>query len=120
MRSRPTRKALVGVLLLAAACAHVGPTADPAVVRAEDMLTNSLTIYTAAMNFHFANSTKESVSTYRTFEDFRSRFPIAWQAVDMAKRSYQADKRKGTAALVAAMNALSILVSSVSPLIGRT
>lgn len=119
MQSQPIRKAVVGFLLLATACAHIG-NSDPAVVRAEDLLTNSLTIFSAAMNYHFVNSTKESVSTYRTFEDFRTRFPIAWQAVDMAKRSYQADKSRGTATLEAAISALSALVSTVAPLIGRT
>ncbi len=105
------------LLILLVACATVGP-GDPVVVRAEDTLTNSLTVYTAAMNYHFANSTKEAPAVYRTFEAFRVTFPIAWTALDQAKRSYQANKASGSATVDAALSALSVLVSSVSPLIG--
>ncbi len=57
-------------ILVNEACATVG-TSDPVVVKAEDVLTNSLSVYTAAMNYHFANSTKETPAVYKSFEEFQ-------------------------------------------------
>jgi hypothetical protein len=116
---RQHKAALAILLVLAVGCATVGPGADPVVVKAEDVLTNSLTTYSAAMNWHFANSTKESPALYHAFEDFRVKFPVAWQALDSAKRQYQIKKANGTASLDAALTALSGLVSAVTPLIGK-
>lgn len=117
--NRRRQAALAVLLVLTVACASVG-AGDPVVVRAEDVLTNSLTTYSAAMNFHFANSTKESPAVYKTFENFRVKFPTAWTALDNAKRAYQANKVTGHASLDAALSALSALVATVTPLIGRT
>jgi hypothetical protein len=118
MQSPRTRKALVALLFFSVACATIGP-GDPTVVRAEDILTNSLTTYSAAMSWHFANSTKESPAVYHAFEDFRVKFPVAWTALDSAKRQYQLNKAAGTTALDAALTALSGLVSAITPLIGK-
>jgi ABC-type thiamine transport system substrate-binding protein len=117
MRRKYVVPVLLLVVFLAGACATVG-AGDPVVVRAEDTLSNSLTIYTTAMNYHFANSTKEGPAVYKAFEDFRVQFPVAWIALDNAKRSYQRDKAGGSANVDAALNALSGLVSAITPLIG--
>lgn len=109
--------ALAAVLILAVACASVG-TGDPVVVRAEDVLANSLSVYSTAMNYHFANSTRESPQVYKAFENFRVKFPIAWNALDSAKRQYQADKSKGSSQVDAALNALTVLLAAITPLIG--
>jgi hypothetical protein len=115
---KSTRAAPALILVaLAAACATVG-TGDPVVVRAEDVLSNSLTVYSTAMDYHFKNSTKESPSVYKAFETFRVKFPVAWNALDTAKRSYQANKTAGTSSLDAALAALTGLVSAITPLIG--
>jgi len=110
-------RALALLIVLSIACATVGP-GDATVVRAEDLLSNSLTVYSSAMSWHFTHSTQETSAVYKTFETFRVKFPIAWNALDQAKRAYKLDKSKGTASLDAALNALAALVSSVAPLIG--
>jgi hypothetical protein len=114
---RKQQIALAVLLCLAVACATVG-TGDPVVVKSEDLLTNSLTVYSQAMSWHFQNSTKESPAVYKAFENFRVKFPVAWSALDAAKRSYQHDKTAGTASIDAALNALAGLVSAITPLIG--
>jgi hypothetical protein len=109
---------VVVALLLAAACATVG-TGDKVVVRAEDALTNGLTVYTEAMEYHFRNSTKESPAVYKAFEAFRVKFPVAWNAVDKAKRNYQKDRSAGTGSLDAALAELAQLTQDITPLIGK-
>jgi hypothetical protein len=119
-RSRRGARAASAVLALAlwtVACAHLG-LGDPKVVRAEDVLSNSLAVYSAAMDWHFKHSTAESPAAYKAFEAFRTNFPAAWAALDNAKRGYQYDKSQGTATLDASLNALSALVSAILPLIG--
>lgn len=114
---RKRQQALAVVLLLAVACASVG-TGDQIVVRAEDVLSNSLSVYSTAMDWHFHNSTKESPQVYKALELFRVKFPIAWNALDQAKRAYQRDKRVGTAELTAALDAIAALLAAVPALIG--
>jgi hypothetical protein len=126
-RKLSSRAAFAVLLVFLVSCASVG-TGDPVVVRAEDALTNSLTVYTRVMVFHFGDptavppiighSTTESVATYHAIEAFRKGFPIAWNAVDKGKRDYQANKAAGTAPLDAAVAALTELVSTVAGLIG--
>jgi hypothetical protein len=110
-------RALAAFLLVAVACASVG-AGDPVVVRAEDVLTNSLTVYSQAMDFHFKHSTQESPAIYKTFEAFRVKFPVAWNALDQAKRTYKKDKSTGSSTVEAAISALVALLSTVQPLIG--
>ncbi len=107
---------VVPLLVLSIACASVG-TGDPLVVRAEDLLSNSRVVYDAAMAFHFAQSTTETPQVYAAFEAFRSKFPSAWDALDKAKRGYQANKLAGTASLDAAVAAITSLLESVAPLV---
>lgn len=114
---RAARRIAPVLLILAVACATVG-TGDPVVVRAEDALSNSLAVYSNAMSFHFKHSTQESPAVYKTFEAFRVKFPVAWSALDTAKRSYQKDKSGGTSTIEAAITALVELLSTVQPLIG--
>lgn len=112
-------KSLCAILLLlslSAACATVG-TGDPAVVKAEDALSNGLTFYTTAMDYHFKNSTTESPAVYKAFEAFRVQFPVAWTALDNAKREYQRNRALGTAAIDARLSALSTLIAGITPLI---
>jgi hypothetical protein len=104
------------ILVLSVACASVG-TGDKVVVRAEDALSNSLAVYGNAMSWHFQHSTTESPAIYRIFEDFRVKFPIAWQTLDNAKRSYQLNKANGSASIDAALSALSALIATVTPFI---
>ena len=111
---------IVAALVLIAfmsACASTG-AGDPVVVRAEDTLSNSLTVYTTAMDWHFKNSTTESPAVYRAFESFRVKFPVAWAALDTAKREYQRSKAGGSANVDATLNALSALVAGITPMIG--
>ena len=90
LRSAPL--ALVVVLaLLSASCATVG-TGDPAVVRAEDVQVNSLSFFDSAMQWHYANSAKESPALYRAFEKFRKEFPPAWKTLSTAIPAYKAGK----------------------------
>jgi hypothetical protein len=114
---RRRKHALAVVLLLAVACASVG-SGDPIVVRAEDVLSNSLVVYSQAMDFHFHHSKEESPAVYKTFEQFRVRFPVAWSALDGAKRSYQKDKKLGTNTIEAAIRAVTDLLTVIQPLIG--
>lgn len=120
-------RAILALLLIAAvSCASTG-TGDPAVVRAEDLLTNSLTVYHQVMIFHYGNplavppipghSTMESPAVYHTIERFRVEFPIIWNSVDKAKRDYQANKSLGTSNLDAAVAALTQLLNTVTPII---
>jgi hypothetical protein len=115
---KPVRRLFVILLLvsLSAACASTG-TGDPAVVKAEDALSNGLTVYATAMDFHFKNSTTESPAIYKAFESFRVNFPIAWTALDNAKREYQRNRALGTASLDAKLSALSTLIAGITPLI---
>jgi hypothetical protein len=105
---------LLLILALVSACATTG-TGDPVVVRAEDALTNGLTFYAAAMDYHFANSTRESPAVYKAFESFREKFPILWRAVDNAKREYQLNRGEGAATLDLKLTALAKLISDVTP-----
>jgi hypothetical protein len=88
------------------------------VVRAEDVLTNSLTVYSQAMEFHSRHSTQESPAVYKAFEQFRVRFPAAWTALDNAKRAYKKDKNLGTSNIEAGIKALTELLAAIQPLIG--
>ena len=68
------------VLALLSACASIGG-GRPDVVRAEDVLVNSLVTYDAAMTWHAANSTKETPAVYRVFEKVRVGFPKLHQTL---------------------------------------
>lgn len=116
---RRHRQATIAVLLLLTlACASAG-TGDPLLVRAEDVLSDSLTIYSTAMDWHFRNSTRETPATYHAFERFRVEFQVAWHALDNATRAYRQDKAAGRAQLDAALKALTVLLAEIGPLLPR-
>ncbi len=115
MRARHRVAAVIAVLAIA--CATVGPKDDQLVVRAEDVLSNSLQTYKVAMEYHFANSTRESPQVYKAFEYFRVYFPLAWNTLNSAKLQYQADKSRGSTDLVKALDAVAILLSNITPLL---
>jgi len=118
MKRQRFRVPLVALLILSAACATVG-TGDPVVVKAEDVLSNSLTTYQAAMSYHFANSTKESPAVYKTFEAVRLNFPEGWKNLYDTLQAYKANRTTAGADRVnALLTALQNLVRSVAPLIG--
>lgn len=111
-------RVILALLVIAAvSCASVG-TGDPLVVRTEDVLSNSLTIYDHAMAYHYAHSTSESPKTYATFERMRVGFPTAWRGVFNALQTYKANKTTTNAnQLNALLLALQTLVTDVQPLI---
>ncbi len=92
MRRRKLHAPIV-LLLLATACATVG-SRDPLTVRAEDLLVNSLSIYSAAIVYHDTpgNSAKESREVYKAMEQVRVRFPAAWSALKDGVKMYKLDK----------------------------
>lgn len=107
----------ISVLVLAVvalgACATLGG-GRPEVVRAEDVLVNSLTTYDAAMAWHFANSTKESPQAYAIFEKIRVNFPPAWKTLDAAITAYKAaGSNPNLASALAALQALLTELSTV-------
>lgn len=109
-------RVLLALLVIAAvSCASVG-TGDPVVVRAEDLLSNSLPIYDQAMALHYANSTKETPSEYRAFEAMRTGFPTAWKALYDSLQSYKANRTTAGATTVQNyLDALTTLVNGVKP-----
>jgi len=111
------RSSLAALLLLAfaTACASVG-TSDPTLVRAEDLLSNSLSVYDGAMKYHFANSTREPPEVYAVFERVRTGFPTAWQGLYDGTREYK--RVPDRAKLDSAIAAVRVLLDAVAPLIG--
>lgn len=89
--------ALLAVLLVAG-CATIG-SGRPDVVRAEDTLVNSLTVYEAVMELHYAVSAHEPPEVYAAVEDVRKTFPPAYRVAKSAVRAYKAGRSKdfGTA-----------------------
>lgn len=85
-------------LLVTLGCASVG-TGRVDVVRAEDTLVNSLTVYEAVMELHYAVSVHETPDIYAAVEDVRVTFPKAYRVAKSAVRAYKAGRAKdfGTA-----------------------
>lgn len=79
---------LVVILALVSSCASFGG-GRPEVVRAEDVLTNSLTIWGQAMIYHKNHSREESPAVYKVMEASREGFPPAWEALSAATKSYK-------------------------------
>lgn len=112
---KTTKRALAAlIVLLAIRCASVG-AADPLLVRAEDLLSNSLAVYDGAMRYHFVNSTKETPQVYKIMESVRTQFPPAWKALYDGTRAYKTspDPTK-LGQLMAAVQAMIDSLSSVS------
>lgn len=97
--ARGLRLAVVfAVVTLATGCASIGSgRAD--VVRAEDTLVNSLTVYEAVMELHYAVSAHEPPEVYAAVEEVRKTFPPAYRVAKSAVRAYKAGRSKdfGTA-----------------------
>ena len=109
--------AIVLLIAFSLACASVG-TSDPALVKAEDFLSNSLSVYDAAMAYHFAQSTRETPEVYATFERVRTGFPIAWKALFDGSVEYR--KNPDAPKLDRLLNAAQTLLNAVAPLIPQT
>lgn len=107
--------ALLPALLWVAACAMVTPGSDPIVVRTQDVLTNSLSVYEAAMKTHYAVSTQEPMAVYTATEQVRVAFPKAWRGLDSALASYKATKDKDPAKLRASVLSFLTEVEGLGP-----
>lgn len=103
------------LVVLAVACASVGG-GDPVVVRAEDFLVNSLSVYDSAMKWHEQHSTQESPAAYKALEQARVNFPPAWQAAKNGVASYKINKDK--AQLDRLLAAVQTILDSIAPLVG--
>ncbi len=80
--------------VLLTSCATITPGSDPVVVRAQDVLTNSLSVYEAAMKTHYAISTQEPPAVYHATEQVRVVFPKAWRGLRAAIDAYKASGSK--------------------------
>ena len=109
-RTKHQLAAVVVALFVLNGCASTG-TGDPVVVKAEDVLVNSLSVYGAAMNYHVTNSTKESPAVYAVMEAARAGFPKAWDALDKGIDGYKQDK--DAAKLEKLMDAVRAIVKSL-------
>ncbi len=102
------------LLLVAAGCASLGGS-DPLIVRSEDLLTNSLSVYATAITWHDTpgNSKTESKEVYKALEQVRVRFPSAWQALKDGVATYKRTKDKST--LEALIEALKTILRTIPP-----
>lgn len=106
------------VALLSQGCASFG-TGDPVVVRAEDVLSNSLPLYSQAMAWHKAHSTEESPEVYAAFEKVRTTFPKAWRSANVLKKSYKASRTaEGKVSLTKALDQLDPIVDELRTIWG--
>ena len=83
--------AAIGVIVAftTTGCASAG-TADPVVVRAEDVESNSLSLYNAVIvQWHMTHSTEESPEVYAILEKIRVEFPPAWRTLHRAISTYE-------------------------------
>lgn len=110
-RSKRALPLVVVLALVVASCASFGG-GRPEVVRAEDILTNSLSVWGAAMIYHKNHSREESPAVYRVMEAAREGFPPAWEALSAATKSYKrvggdaTALQKGAAAVEAIIKSL--------------
>lgn len=86
-------------LLVAVGCASVPAGSDVVVVKAEDVLTNSLTLYDGTMDLHFKHSKSEPPEVYKALEVVRPAFPKAWRGLSTTLAAYKAAKTKDPAAI---------------------
>lgn len=91
--------ALLPLLFTLGGCASMAPGSDPIVVKTQDVLTNSLTLYETTMDLHFKHSAQEPPDVYKALEKVRPAFPRAWRALDVSLTTYQAAKTKDPAQL---------------------
>lgn len=86
-------------------CASFGQS-DPALVRAEDLLVNSLQVYEVTMRFHYASGATKSPAAHEALETIRVKFPKAWRALWEATDAYKHGKGGDFAAAMADVQAL--------------
>lgn len=80
---------IMATILLTAACASTG-TSDPVIVRAEDVESNSLSLYNAVVvQWHMTHSQEESPEVYAVLEKIRVEFPPAWRTLHRAIPAYE-------------------------------
>lgn len=91
---RKTLTLAVVLLAVLSACATVTPGSDPVVVRAQDVLSNSLAVYDSAMRLHYQVSTQETPAIYAAMERVRPVFPKAWRGLQASLEGYKAGKTK--------------------------
>lgn len=95
--------AVLAIALIVGGCATLMPGDDPVVVKAEDVLANSLTLYEQTMTLHYAKSTEESPELYKAAETVRVVFPPAWRGLNTTKEVYRLAKTKDPEQLRAAV-----------------
>lgn len=110
------RRILSALLLMATvSCATFAPGSDPVVVRAQDVLNNSIVLYDATMRFHYAHSQQEPPEVYAALEKLRPAFPKAWRGFQAAVVAYQASQTRDRAGLRAAGLQFLDEVSALGP-----
>lgn len=113
--SRP----LLVLLLLGAgifsACATLAPGSDPIVIRTQDVLSNSLSVYDSAMRLHYQVSREEPPAVYAALERVRPVFPKAWRGLQASLDGYKAGKTKDPEALHRAVLAFLAEVENLGP-----
>lgn len=82
---------LAVLLLISSGCATIG-SGRAEVVRAEDILVNSLPVYDSVMALHFQISEQEPADVYQALEKARKTFPPAWRSARSIVRSYKAGR----------------------------
>ncbi len=111
-------RALAAVLLLAVACASVGK-GDPVVVRTQDFIVNSLTIYEGVICWHdgcpekgiTGHSRTETPAIYKAIEAARLKFPKAWQALKDGLETYKLDRNQDK--IQALINAVQTILDTL-------
>jgi hypothetical protein len=102
----------IAIAVVFSGCATVG-TGDPVIVRAEDVQVNSLNFYDTAMQWHYANSTKESPALYRAFEKFRVDFPPAYRTLTKSIAAYKSGKGGDLQTALAAVEQLLLDIKAI-------
>ena len=80
--------ALAVACMLSISCASPG-TGDPIVVKAQDVLVNSLAVYDQAMDYHFKHSQSEPKVVYDAMEYGRKAIPQGWRLLQKAIDTYK-------------------------------
>lgn len=91
---RRTAFILLFVTIASAGCASTGG-GDPLVIKAENVLVNSLAVYKEIAGWHQTHSTSETPGVYRAIEAYKQAFPPLWDLLDRAVQTYKQEKAKG-------------------------
>lgn len=115
MQNRRVLPILVLIAGLSVSCATLTPGSDPVVVRAQDVLVDSLAVYDSAMRLHYQVSTQEPPAVYAALERVRPVFPKAWRGLNASLEAYKAAKIKDPVKLSGAVLAFLSEVESLGP-----